>query len=48
MVNSLGYLGKFQFGTSTLELLGVNNASDFLNCPELQEKVFIAGKVSSA
>ena len=42
VVNSLGYLGKFQFGISTLELLGVNNASDFLNCPELQEKVFIA------
>ena len=42
VVNSLGYLGKFQFGTSTLELLGVYNASDFLNCPELQEKVFIA------
>jgi len=41
-VNSYGYLGKYQFGKSTLELIGVNNADEFLNNPELQEKAFIA------
>ena len=35
-------MGKFQFGVSTLEILGVYSPSDFLDCPELQEKVFIA------
>lgn len=42
VVNTLGYLGKFQFGASTLEIFGVYSSSDFLECPELQEKVFIA------
>ena len=39
-MNSLGYLGKYQFGLSTLELMGVYNANNFLNDPVLQEKVF--------
>lgn len=38
--NTLGYLGKCQFGIGTLQLMGVNNASRFLNDPILQEKVF--------
>ena len=38
--NTLGYLGKYQFGVGTLELMGVYNISCFLNDPILQEKVF--------
>ena len=38
--NSLGYLGKYQFGVGTLELMGVFNSSVFLNDPGLQEKTF--------
>jgi len=38
--NAFGYLGKYQFGIGTLELLGVYNATRFLNDPILQEKVF--------
>ncbi|TYB77393.1 peptidoglycan-binding protein LysM [Bizionia gelidisalsuginis] len=41
-VNSLGYLGKYQFGRSTLALIGINNTTEFLNTPELQENAFIA------
>lgn len=40
VVNSYGYLGKYQFGVNTLELVGVYNPSGFLNDPMLQEKVF--------
>lgn len=40
VVNTYGYLGKYQFGASTLELVGVYNGSQFLNDPILQEKVF--------
>jgi hypothetical protein len=38
--NSLGYLGKYQFGIGTLQLMGVYNATKFLNNPRLQEEVF--------
>jgi hypothetical protein len=41
-VNTLGYLGKYQFGAETLKLLGIYNPNFFLNNPELQEKAFIA------
>jgi len=41
-VNTLGYLGKYQFGKGTLKLIGINNPKLFLNSPELQEKAFIA------
>ncbi|MCR8669090.1 peptidoglycan-binding protein LysM [Aestuariibaculum sp. M13] len=41
-VNTLGYLGKYQFGKGTLKLLGINNPKKFLNNPELQERAFIA------
>lgn len=40
-INSLGYLGKYQFGVSTLNLLGIYNAVQFLNTPELQEEAFV-------
>ncbi|MEO1011069.1 MAG: hypothetical protein AAFX53_07150 [Bacteroidota bacterium] len=39
-VNTLGYLGKYQFGIGTLQLMGVYNATRFLGDPILQEKVF--------
>lgn len=42
VTNHLGYIGKYQFGASTLKLIGVHNASDFLSDPELQERAFIA------
>ncbi|MBD0832611.1 peptidoglycan-binding protein LysM [Aestuariibaculum sediminum] len=41
-VNTLGYLGKYQFGKGTLRLLGIKNPKKFLNNPELQERAFIA------
>lgn len=41
-VNTLGYMGKFQFGVTTLELLGIKNSDLFLKTPALQEKVFLA------
>lgn len=40
VVNTFGYLGKYQFGKSTLELMGVYNDQKFLRDPVLQEKVF--------
>ena len=39
--NTLGYLGKYQFGIGTLQLLGITNAARFLSTPELQEQAFI-------
>lgn len=42
VVNTLGYLGKYQFGRTTLERLNIYNTRDFLQNPELQEKAFIA------
>ncbi len=41
-VNTLGYLGKYQFGKETLKLIGVYNLTHFLNNPEIQEKAFLA------
>jgi len=41
-INEFGYLGKYQFGKGTLELVGVYNTSDFLNSPSLQEAAFYA------
>lgn len=40
VINTLGYLGKYQFGVGTLKLLGVYDSNSFLNDPVLQEKVF--------
>ena len=41
-INSLGYMGKYQFGIETLKSVGIYNRSAFLNSPELQEKAFLA------
>ncbi|MFV8370348.1 peptidoglycan-binding protein LysM [Flavobacterium sp. LB2R40] len=41
-INSLGYMGKYQFGIETLKSVGISNRSAFLNSPELQEKAFLA------
>ena len=41
-INSLGYLGKYQFGVTTLKSIGIHDSSAFLNNPKLQEKAFIA------
>ena len=42
-VNTLGYLGKYQFGRSTLRELNIKKSpKKFLNDPLLQEKAFIA------
>ena len=41
-INSLGYLGKYQFGVETLKTIGVNDSNHFLNNPKLQERAFIA------
>lgn len=38
--NTLGYLGKYQFGIGTLQLIGVYNAVSFLEDPILQERAF--------
>ncbi len=40
-VNEFGYMGKYQFGKSTLALYGIYDTHAFLNSPELQEKAFI-------
>lgn len=39
-VNEFGYMGKYQFGIGTLELLGIYNGAEFLNSPALQEAAF--------
>lgn len=41
-VNTHGYLGKYQFGTETLEILGINDEQNFLRSRKLQEKAFLA------
>lgn len=40
VVNTFGYLGKYQFGLGTLNLMGVYDSKEFLNDPALQEKTF--------
>jgi hypothetical protein len=42
LVNSLGYMGKYQFGTAALRFFGIKSNTAFLNSPELQEKAFVA------
>ncbi len=41
-INSLGYMGKYQFGAETLKTIGVHNTSAFLNSPKMQERAFVA------
>lgn len=42
LVNSYGYMGKYQFGKTTLKGVGINDSSEFLKDPALQEKAFKA------
>ncbi|MEN1783901.1 MAG: hypothetical protein AAGF77_02070 [Bacteroidota bacterium] len=39
-INTLGYLGKYQFGKGTLKLMGVTDLDAFLNNPIQQETLF--------
>jgi len=41
-VNTLGYLGKYQFGKTTLETIGIKDSLQFMSNPKLQEKAFVA------
>ena len=42
VVNTLGYLGKYQFGKTTLHRFKIYNTKEFLKDPTLQEKAFVA------
>jgi len=42
IVNSMGYLGKYQFGISTLKTLRIHNSEYFLYSSKLQERAFKA------
>ncbi|MFT5965742.1 MAG: hypothetical protein ACI8V9_000775 [Flavobacteriaceae bacterium] len=39
-VNTLGYMGKYQFGKNTLAFYGQYNTECFIQDPALQEKIF--------
>lgn len=41
-INTLGYMGKYQFGMETLRVLGIYDSILFMNSPDLQEGVFDA------
>lgn len=40
-INTLGYLGKYQFGMETLKSIGIKDSIQFMNNPKLQEKAFV-------
>ncbi|UPT71465.1 MAG: peptidoglycan-binding protein LysM [Flavobacterium sp. JAD_PAG50586_2] len=40
-INTLGYLGKYQFGIETLKSIGITDNLHFMNSPKLQEKAFV-------
>lgn len=42
IVNSFGYMGKYQFGKLALRSIGIFDAKEFLRNPEMQEKAFDA------
>lgn len=42
IVNSYGYIGKYQFGRLALRSIGIFDSEEFLNDPLLQEKAFDA------
>lgn len=42
ITNEYGYMGKYQFGKGTLEMIGINNTVRFLNDARLQELAFTA------
>ena len=41
-INTLGYMGKYQFGKETLKSIGIKDSLAFLNNPKMQEKAFVA------
>lgn len=41
-INEFGYLGKYQFGKSTLKMIGIYNVQSFLKDTKLQEAAFKA------
>lgn len=41
LVNSFGYMGKYQFGKEALSAIGIKDSSAFLQSPKLQEKAFV-------
>lgn len=42
LVNPYGYMGKYQFGKSTLRAIGIYDYQEFINNPKLQDKAFKA------
>lgn len=42
VINEFGYMGKYQFGKSTLKMIGIYNTQSFLNDTRLQEEAFNA------
>lgn len=42
LVNPYGYMGKYQFGKSTLRAVGIFDYQEFINNPKLQDKAFKA------
>jgi len=42
VTNEFGYMGKYQFGKSTLQMIGIYNTSSFLHDTRLQEEAFSA------
>lgn len=42
LINSLGYMGKYQFGLPALRAIGIRSSHEFLNNPRLQERAFKA------
>lgn len=42
IVNIYGYMGKYQFGKGTLELIGIKDSKDFINNTYMQEQAFSA------
>lgn len=42
VINSFGYMGKYQFSKSTLKMIGIYNSAKFIEDASLQEKAFEA------
>ena len=40
VINSFGYMGKYQFGSSAMKAVGVKSKEEFLSNPAMQEKAF--------
>ena len=40
-VNKFGFMGKYQFNLNTLKMYKIKNSNNFINNPELQERVFL-------